>query len=51
MPRYQYLNKAIVFNIKKYYDILIQKRYLANKLILIKKELIIIVILLTILIL
>ena len=41
---YQRLGKAITFDIKEYYYILIKERYLANKLILIKKELDIIII-------
>ena len=51
IPHYQHFNKAIIFNVKKYNYILIKEKYLVNKLILIKKELIIVVILLTMLIL
>ena len=51
MLRHQRLNKATVFNIKKYYYILIKEKYLVNGLILIEKELTIIIVLLTILIL
>ena len=47
VPRHQRLNKAIIFNIKKNYYILIKEKYLANKLILIKKKFTIIIILLT----
>ena len=51
MLYYQRLSRAIIFDIKECYYILIKDRYLVNKFILIKKELIIIIVLLSMLIL
>ena len=48
---YQPLNRAIIFNIKKYYYILFKDKDLANKSILIKKEFIIAIVIFIILIL